>query len=88
MRGRREVFGIAEDFEFDNQRTLVMSAWKQWRAGGYKHIPARQEVGEQEPAWIDDILFVQQIAEFLTNDSTAMQIAQSGIAKQAKGDGE
>jgi hypothetical protein len=62
------VYGIGEDWRFDNPPSLVWLGWQMWRACKFARMPTRQEVEDMEGDWVSDLMLAQQIYEWRNND--------------------
>ena len=45
-----------------------------WKASGYSKMPTYDEVVEQDPDWISDILLAQEISDWVNNKATGASI--------------
>lgn len=74
--GGSEVFGIGDDWRFDypNKLPQLKIAWQLGAACKFTRIPTEQEVGDYDPRWVSDVLLLQKISDWVTNDSAPMQI--------------
>lgn len=59
----------ADEGDFDNPLWLVKLGWQLYRASNYTRIPARAEVLQLEPEWVSDLIYMQQLFDFHTNQS-------------------
>lgn len=73
--GKREIFGIGDDWRFDYPPDDVHRGWQMWKSSGYAVFPSYEDAIKHDPKWISDIMLAQEIYDWVNNDSTAMQIA-------------
>lgn len=79
------MFGIGDDWRFEYPPELVRFGWQLYRASKYQHIPTHEEAGRYDPRWVSDIMLMEELYQWVTNDSAAMKAfrEQGGIGEVA-----
>lgn len=67
------VFGIGSDWRPDSPPAKAYKAWAIWRSSGKTRYPTPEEVDALPDDWISDIHLIEQIAEWIGNNSAQMQ---------------
>jgi len=64
----KKVYALPEEWNFEHQHWAIKLAVQQYRANGKRYIPHLEEIMEQVPSWVSDVLFADEVLEFFAND--------------------
>lgn len=67
------VYGIGDDWSFDYPVEIVKVAWNMWRNSDYAHMPSYEDVASQDPAWVSDLMLMDQLFRWKNPKENAPQ---------------
>lgn len=80
----QQVFGIGDDFKFDNDPKLVKAGWLEWHNSGYRHKPNKDEIVLRDPVWDSDLDLAENMFRLKHNTSLEMGVLRARNAANSE----